>query len=738
MPSAQVISPKFFNSLPFKADHAMIKSEWKSSIWNRKQVRILVETSGELSIQTIAQNTFSRIASFLLKSFCCGRFKSLGKKVESYTSSGYILPSDLAVPLSEKKKKDLFDLQCGHLALLFLPSHKSLNDLGSQLYDYAFSQNGDTEVTARVMKRHQEILDFQLALVSERQKDILPAELYKKFQAFEAQTQMLCQQYPSLIKELIEEKKQAKVRTALEPQESLLTSKKELILPQKAPVSLVTAPPSTQASIQEKTLPQETSTSSLLREKEEEKFGGDHEEPQSLAAEIKTQVTIATSFPEAPLSSKQKYLELLNSAKQRVSDLRNSLQFISADWLEHQIEKELARSYFLEEEGHLKAALEALEDAIDSSEENISYVAQLLALPKDSPNEQMLKDKIITDIRDQLREFAKTLKAKKEDIRQLLKHSKENPWHLALNQFFEMTHSHAEKLGYFHNSFESWIPGFQTAMVLINPWIGNKDPLLKLETLDRKDLAKHHAFVEHSCKAALNFLESETHCADILKWRPYYDQVDLLATTKYQQLEEDGQYLNLALLENLQKKQREILNKALSSLSNSFKTLEYAQALQTAFELIQQQLHEIETHSEIDPLEQLLALKKLSSPYYDSLHSRLVNNAKTQLKAYTDILSHYKTMLAATILVLAERKSNILNTLSAIDEKIAEKINEANALTTDYVTRLHVWQIYSSQIPLNTLPPAKLKEYLDTVSQLVQAGITEISYAAAEAGFKFD
>lgn len=195
MPSAAPIYPNALDSTPFKRDQTIIKSSWSNSIWNRKQVRIRVEDSGELSIQVVAQNTFARLTSTLLQFFSCGRIKSFGKKVVSLTQPGYLVPN-LDVPLSEKTQKDILDIQTKKLALTLLSSCKRLNQLGEKLCRDALSQTEDPAIMEKVLQMNQEILDMQLPLTQQFQQDISPEDLYKNIQAFEAKAQTICEQYP--------------------------------------------------------------------------------------------------------------------------------------------------------------------------------------------------------------------------------------------------------------------------------------------------------------------------------------------------------------------------------------------------------------------------------------------------------------------------------------------------------------------------------------------------------------
>ena len=241
------------------------------------------------------------------------------------------------------------------------------------------------------------------------------------------------------------------------------------------------------------------------------------------------------------------------------------------------------------------------------------------------------------------------------------------------------------------------------------------------------------AFVEKFCQATLNYLENETQFENIQRLRLQYNELSSFAESKLTNLQVDGQFLILARLEKNKQYHDEILAKASLSLSSPSKMLHYAQSLQRAVEATQKELDEMEKNPKINPIEQLSALRNFSHTHYTALHTRLVNNAKTQLAAYKNILNQNLQMISAVIPALTNNK----NVMTAIETKIKTKICEADALTVNYATRLHFWNIFNSSVSLNELPPHQLRNYLNQISQLVQAGILEITQDANNAGFRF-
>lgn len=405
--------------LLFTKEPTVIKSDWKYSIWNRKQLRIKVTSSGELAVQTVAQNTLARLASKLLKFFSCNFLKSIGKRVESFTFAGYVLPADLSVPLSAQKQKDLMEIQSQQLALGFLPAHKRLSNLGSELIEMALQdpEKCGQAVRQKILNMCQEILDFQLSCTEELQKDLSPAELYAISQKHEKQAEIFCKEFPIALKDFIEKNQEIK--------------------------------------------------------------------------EIQT--------PEIEDFSKEKFLELFTLAKARIADLKDRLQLSAADWLERGIEK------IIEKDLPLKLAIESLEDALDCVEDDAKFAEQLRVLPIDSPYEQQLKNLVISEIRETLVNFGKTIDAKEKEIERLSQSSTTTPWQEDIVGFFETTRQKAKMLAENHNSFESWIPGYEIAM----RWLNDSNPLINLEALDRHRLIKHQINVEHFCSNTLSYIEEE-------------------------------------------------------------------------------------------------------------------------------------------------------------------------------------------------------------------------------------
>lgn len=760
---------------PFKKDENTIKSQWNSSLWNRKQIRIRIGSSGELSIQTVAQNTFARLASALLKFFSCGHIKSFGKKVVDFSQPGYLLPK-LDVPISEQKQQAILDLQCGHLVLTLLPSQKRLHDLGTQLCNAVLDQEENAEVNEKVLSMHQEILDLQLPLIQDLQKGISPHELHIKLQAFEAQANLMCEQYPKLLLDFIEESRQKGQEKKLKQEEETVPhpTAEPTTPPVQEPVTstplepVETEIPIVAMETELSLTPTETETPTLTISTEEPILSTEEplpysEEPtltdpsislpEDLPSVPNTPIKEQVSQPEIPISEtpasipsvtvpltpKETYLNLLKFAEDHVADLKKRYQFTSANWLQEEINAVTEQSPELSDDAKtLKSAIEALEDALDSTEENTSPLNQLLALPLNSADEQPLKDLVIADIRQSIQKFTETFKAQENAIRELLKNTKDCPWHKSLNAFFEKTTLTVGTLAHSHDNFESWIPGVQAGKHLINAWTSNQDSMQTLETLDKNTLAQHHASVERSCSTALQFLENETLVTKNLKLLAEYQEVRAVIDTKIPQLKQEGQYLHVEHLESLHKQHAAIIQKLSSSLSSAAQASKYAAALEAASLALKKQLGEIETIGDIASLQQLTALSSLSSKYYEVLHQRLVENARTQLNAYIDLLKTYQNMLNTVIPVMQEQNNQLLDQVIAIRNKVTTKMAEATSLTTDYTVRLHLWQIFSQQVPLSQLPPNKLYAYLENVTKVVDQGLFEVNEDAALAGFKFD
>lgn len=651
------ISKKISSQLPFKSDPTVIKSDWVNSTWSRKQIRIKVETSGELTIQSISQNAFARLASAILKFSSCIPFSSVGKKVKSYTFAGYTLPTNLAAPLSEQKRKNLLEIQCNQLGLLFLPSHKKLSDLATELIDFALldPESCDQAVRSKIVDLCQEILDLQLQFTQEFQKDLSPEELYAKFQEFEKQAKTFCEEFPIILKTFIEKNNLAK------------------------------------------------------------------EPPEELKPAIK------------------KYSELLDFAKAHVVELKERLQFTSAEWLEKEIH---TISEKISNEGKnfhsLKSAIESLEDALDCTEEETSYAAQLQALPVDSPSEQKLKGLVIGEIREILAKFSEDMEAKQNAFIKLLQGSEPSAWQQDLLRFFDSSKAKAKLLAESHDTFESSIPGFETGRHLLNPWIGNTNPLVELEALDRSSLIQHLSNVDDYCSSTLDFLEAETQTEKIFELIPQYKELDTRVVTKLAQLEKEGQYLHAAELGKIKKDSEQSLTALFSSLSSSTKCHRYAKTLEKSIEALNKKLTEIEKNPEIDSTEQLIGLKQLESPFYEPLRLKLISDSKTQLTAYMEVLERYQEILTAGIEVLKESNAELAESLLEFETVIQDKISEAQALTVDFATRLHIWQLFRSEVAVDDLPPQQLKDYLEKVSHLVLTGIEDTIQEAAYCGIKFD
>jgi hypothetical protein len=644
------INANISSSFPFKTEQNVIKSDWQYSIWGRKQVRVQVTPSGELAVQTVAQNAMAYLASKLLKFLLCNKPISIGKNVTSFTFSGFTLPSNLAVPLSEQKQKELIEAQSRQLALFFLPTHKKLSDLGSELIEAALQdpESCGQAVRKKILDMCQEILDFQLAFTEEIQKDLSPEELFAKFQFYDKQAEKFCKEFPIILKDFIEKNKEV-----------------------QEPVNEVPI--------------------------------------------------------EAPAQLTNKYLELLESAKTLVEELKKRLQFTSADWLEGEIEKTEARlSTEQKTPLSLKLAIESIEDALDCIEEYTDFVVQLQALPLDSPYEQPLKDLVISEIRQTLDQFSNAIDAEEKEIHKLLPQS---PWLQDLVRFFETARQKTKMLAENHNSGESSMLS----------WMAENDSLIPLEALDRHRLIKHKRHVEQYCSSTLNFIKNETQVKKILRLRQQYEELNNLASLKMAQLPET-QYLYRAHLAKIKSEHESAIRNISSSISDSIDCRLYVQALEKGIKAIQSKLDEIEEYPEIDLIDQVIELKALKFPLelYGPLRSKLIEDSKVQLRIFVEVLSQYQNILSDAIPILQESHPEMIESLSHLEDAIQSKISQAEALMVDFTTRLHFWQLFGSPVAVDELPMQQLKDYMNTVTHLVLPGIEEINKEAENIGIKFN
>ena len=410
-------------------------------------------------------------------------------------------------------------------------------------------------------------------------------------------------------------------------------------LPVEEPVLVVTKPVVTKPVIDEIQVPSQTT-----------------EIPVETPSTPETPVEIP-KIPSTPTTPKEKYLHLLDFANKHVTDLRRRCQFQSAEWLEQQIIK-ITGQFSSQPEGDksIKAATESLENALDCTVENMNFLDQLLALPEDSPSEEILRKLVVKDIRAALDRFSKNFDARMKDVFNLVKDSDECAWHQTLKDFYETTKSRTDELHNQHDIFNSRIPGFQTAMHWVNPLTDNINPLMSLETLGRNELATHKVLVEEHCAKALYFLENETKVERILDFKKQYLQLTSIIPAILRQLEQKGQYLQLAKLENAKNKQEIIIRKASTSLSSASASNHLAYVLAMAVEVLQKEFDDMEKSPVTDPFEQLEGLKQLSSPYYETLHEQIVGKAKESLDSYIKALSSYQNTLSIYIPILEEKK----------------------------------------------------------------------------------
>ncbi|HEV8051376.1 MAG TPA: hypothetical protein VGP47_02695 [Parachlamydiaceae bacterium] len=733
MLQTEIISRNLSNYTPFNSENNVVKSKWEGSIWSRRQVRIRIESNGELSIQTVAQNRLAQLASTLLKFFSCHRVKSFGKTVVSYTDAKYLLPSNTAVMLSEKKQAAIFDIQCEKLSTFFLPSYQNLFKLGEDLCEYAISQNGGPKVRQKVLDMNQEILDFLLEVANEFQKDTPPEKLYALLQECEVQVQKICEQYPILLKKFMDE--------CVEDNEEIESSiSEEIELPVSEEIDLPIS-----GEIKSPITDENKITDENNNEEIESPITDENPDNPEIARElpvlddIDIERPVTVVLPTLPLTSKQKFINLLNFANKHVIELHARCQFTSAEWLEKQIQNTIEHfSEKPEDESLIKAAMEILENHLDCTEENKKYLAQLLEVAEDSPYEQKLKELVISDIRKTLTQFSDNFDKKINNIAMLVKDSTDCPWLDSLRDFGDQTKVQTEEYALNHDIYNSRIPGFQKGMHWANSLTDQNNPFIPLEMLNKNELATHKSIVDHHCIKALEYLENETNVGKILNLQPQYQQLISLLPKKLEHLEQNGQYHHFALLQKLKSKHEKTIREASNSISGASSTFYYVEVLENAIADLQKQLDLVEMNPKTDPIEQLYILKQLSSPYYQTLHQELVGKSKKSLEGYIEILNTYQNTLSLYLPGLVESKSELADGLIAIESKVKAKISEAKALIVDYTTRLHGWQIFSSQVLLNDLPPAKLKEYMDKVLSVTQNGIKEITQDAAAIGFKFD
>lgn len=720
MSETELINRNLSNYIPFKTADDVIKTEWKGAFWNRKQVRVRIESSGKISVQSVAQNRLAQLASAIIKFLSRGHIKSFGKRVVTYTNANYTLPANLSVPLSEQTQKQLFNIQCEKLAQILLPTHQKLFNLGAELMEYALGRSLSQKVCLKALDMNGEVLNLQYSVTQHFLQDLAPEEIHAKIVAYEAQAQAMLETFPKELEKFIDEFLKDQANIPAEEIKNISEITKPKVEKPKQPVHVAEE----------------------LVEITPELVVDEIKDPDpviEIPVESPSKTELPTENQVLPSPAKVKFLHLLEFANNHVTDLRNRNQFFSAEWLEGQIEKVTEQfALQVEDKKSIKKATESLENALDCTDQNMSFLDQLLALQEGSPSEEILKELVVKDIRTALARFSENLDARMKDVSKLLNDSGESAWHQSLKDFYETTNARTKELENCHDIFNSRIPGVETALHWVNSLTDNTNPLIPLESLGKSQLAAHKALVDEHCAKALYFLENETKVERILNFTAQYKQLAVLVPEKLEQLKKNGQYLQLAELENARDKHAEIIRKRSPSLSSALACKYYAYDLAAAIEALQEQFHNIEKSAAMDSFEQLEGLKQLASPYYETLHLQIVAETKKSLDSYIVALSSYQNTLSVYIPILEERQNELVEPLKAMDTKINLKISEAKALSVDYTTRLHAWQIFSSPVPLKELPPLKLKEYAEKISVLVKDGMEEITEGAADIGFKFD
>lgn len=438
-------------------------------------------------------------------------------------------------------------------------------------------------------------------------------------------------------------------------------------------------------------------------------------------------------------SLKKEYLELLDIARAHALKLKEQCQFTSAEWLEDEIEKAIIQ-LSEDKEGalSLKHAIESLEDALDCAEDKVDFASQLEILPPNSPYEQELKNLVILDIRHALAKFSEEFEKKENEIQALLHNSEHSSWYQDLIQFFEATKQKMTSLAENYHSFESTIPGLESGLHWINQKLGNDTDLLTpLNALDRHLLIKHKVYVEHFCSSSLQALINQTQVEKIKDLTRQYLDIKNRALLIKDRLDET-QYLYHAELEEILNEADESISAISSSLTDCGKCQDYVNILSNAIEALAEELAEVEEYPKVDPMDQLIELMEIESPAYDTLHSKLIQETKNQLKAFVDILTRYQEILTAAIPILEENHPHMIDKLTNLEEMINSKKIEAQGLMVDYATRFNFWQLFNSNVAIEKLSPHQLKEYKNKVFNLMLTGLEEINQEAENIGIKFN
>lgn len=192
-------------NIPFKND-TIIKSEWHYSLWNRKQVRILVDSSQEtpsrLLIQEIVQCSLAYLLNKLLK-FVTGNKSSYLDKHVHIVREENILPNDLILPFSLQKQQAIAKIQ--HHVLIEKTSklYGQLTKLGSQLFENAVFES--QEVKLKVLDMNRNILTlagepFNTITFGERPI----TELQTKYYEFKEKADLMIKEYTAELEKLMD------------------------------------------------------------------------------------------------------------------------------------------------------------------------------------------------------------------------------------------------------------------------------------------------------------------------------------------------------------------------------------------------------------------------------------------------------------------------------------------------------------------------------------------------------
>lgn len=192
-------------AVPFKTD-TTIKSEWHYSLWNRKQVRVLVDsteaTPSRLIIQELAQSSIAYLINKLLKCLTGHKSSWFDKHVQSVKIEENTLPAGLILPFSTQKQEAITKIQRNTLIAKSHESFGHLVKLGSKLFENAALES--QEVKLKTVEMNLKILELSDPLNQISSEDLPIAELQAKYQAFKAKVDMMQKEYSIQLEALIE------------------------------------------------------------------------------------------------------------------------------------------------------------------------------------------------------------------------------------------------------------------------------------------------------------------------------------------------------------------------------------------------------------------------------------------------------------------------------------------------------------------------------------------------------